>query len=175
MKKYIAIAVVLLVVIGFFLFRRAPAKVETETPASQNTSISQTLNLPVGWTIVSESDTDVKLEKTVTTGLKPEVVYKVTTSKDAVTPAKYVDNLKAGARATLSGLVYLTDKRNSSESTYTAFLTGYYFNRGQKIFIDQRLYIQGETVYTLTGSSENSLVGEISQILDNLVKEKISL
>ncbi|MCX6726471.1 MAG: hypothetical protein NTY75_01495 [Candidatus Shapirobacteria bacterium] len=173
MKKYIAIAVIILIIIGFFLFRRPPAKVETETPANQNTNLSQTSTFPAGWTIVSESDTTVKLEKIVTSGLKPEVIFKVTTSKDAVTPAKYVDNLKAGARATLPGLVYLTDKRNSQESAYTAFLTGYYFNQGKKIFVDQRLYIQGETVNTFTGSSDSNLTEEVSQILSSLSQEKI--
>jgi hypothetical protein len=174
MKKYIAIAaIVLLIIVGFFLFRRQTATIKLSS--DQPVSISETLNLPTGWKIISESDTMVKLEKTVTSGLKPQIVFKKTSSKDALTPAKYTDQLKAGAKATLSGLVYLTDKRNSQESTYTAFLTGYYLNRGQKIFINQRLYIQGETVYTLTGSFGSGLDEEIEQIIDNISKEKISL
>lgn len=171
-KKYLTIAAVLLIVIiGFFFFRGRSSKTVTQT--SQPVTISQKLNLPSEWTTVSETDTDVKMEKTVTTGLKPQIVFKKTTSKDATTAAKYVDRVKAGARATLFGLVYQTDKRDSSESTYSALLTGYYFNKGKKIFVDQRLYIQGETVYTFTGSFEKGLEGEVGQILSSLSKEKI--
>jgi len=172
MKKYIAIAVVLLVIIiGFFLFHRRESVVET--PVGQNTNLSQTLKLPAGWEVVSDSDTVTKLDKTVTSGLKPEVVFQKTTTTDATSPAQYVDRLKAGARSTLSGLVYLTDKRVSKESNYAAFLTGYYFNRGQKISVDQRLYIQGENVDTFTGSFESSLAREVAQVLSSLSMEKI--
>lgn len=170
MKKYLVIAIVLLIIIGgFILLRRQPAK----PTVNQNPTISETLKLSSDWKTITDTDSVLKIEKTVTSGLKPEIVYKKTTSKDAATPAKYVDNLKAGARATLSGLVYLTDKRNSTESGYSAKLTGYYLNKGKKVFVDQRLYIKDEIVNTFSGSSDESLVSEISQVLDSLIKEKL--
>jgi hypothetical protein len=169
MKKYIAIAVVLLVIIvGFFFFRSRSAKNTTTTVLP--TTLSQTLNLPSDWQTITESNDVIKLEKTVTSGLKPQIVYKKTTSKDALTPVTYTDRVKAGARATLSGLVYLTDKRNTSGSTYSAFLTGYYFNRSQKILIDQRLYIQSENVFTLSASfdQKSATDAEINSIFDSI-------
>ena len=170
MKKYIAIALlVVIVVAGYFIFRRQSPKVIV----NQNPTISETLKLSSDWKTITDTTTVVKLEKTVTSGLKPEVVYKQTTSKDAATPAKYVDNLKAGARATLSGLVYVTDKRFSQESGYSALLTGYYLNKGKKVTIDQRIFITGQTVNTFSGSSDAGQSAEVSQVLSSLTKSKV--
>ena len=170
MKKYLAVAIVVLLIAGYFLIRRRSAVV---APANQTNQVTQVANLPAGWKTVSQTDNAIKLQKDVSTSLKPEVVYQKTTSADAKTPAKYVDTLKSGAKSVLPSLVYQTDKRNSLESGYTAFLTGYYLNKGQKIYIDQRLFIQGTTVMTLTGSSDETSVNEVAQVLATLSKEKV--
>jgi hypothetical protein len=171
MKKYITVAIVLLIiVIGYFLFRGKKAAVPAST---EPTPISQTLNLSADWKTISQNETSVKLEKDTATGLKPVVVFKQTSSKDALTPSKYVDSIKAGAKATLPSLVYQTDKRNSLESGYSALLTGYYLNQGKKVFIDQRVYIQSETVSTFTGSFEGDLAAEVARVLSSLSQEKI--
>ncbi len=171
MKKYLAIAVVVLLIAGYFFTRRHSTSVVA--PANDANQVTQVANLPTGWKTVSQNDNAIKLQKDVTTSLKPEVVYQKTTSADAKTPAKYVDTLKSGAKSVLPSLVYQTDKRNSLESGYTAVLTGYYLNKGQKIYIDQRLFIQGTTVMTLTGSSDESSVNEVAQVLATLSKEKV--
>jgi hypothetical protein len=170
MNKYTVVAIILLIIVGFLYIQ--PRKNTVKAPANQEISISKSLNLPSGWVTVSESDSFNKLEKSVRSGLKPQIVFKKTISKDALTPAKYADQVKNGAKSALSSLVYLTDKRNSSESGYSAFFTGYYFSGDQKIYIDQRLFIRGETVYTLTGSFESGLDEEVAQVLTSLSKEK---
>ena len=176
MKKIAIVTALVLLAIIIFLATRRPASQIKETNNQQKSETATKLaNLPAGWTTVTNTDTTIKLEKTVTSGLKPEVVFKQTSSKDATVPAKYVDNLKAGARATLSGLIYSTDKRNSNDTGYSALLTGYYLNKGKKIYLDQRLYLKDETVYTFSGSSDSNLTGEVSQVLNSLVQEKIGL
>lgn len=166
MKKYLLIILVLLLtVLGIFFFR--PQTKKSPSPSSSVPSFSE--SLPLDWQLVSSTDKTLKIEKSVASGLKPEIVYKKTSSSDALTPAKYVDNLKAGAKSTLPTLRYLTDKRNSTESAYTALLTAYYFNKGKKILISQRLFIHGEDVYTLTASYEqNSSEVEVNSIFDSI-------
>jgi len=166
MKKYLLIlSILLLIVLGILFFRPQTKKSPSPTPSVPSFSES----LPLNWQLVSSTDKSLKLEKSVTSGLKAEIVYKKTSSPDALTPAKYVDKLKAGARSTLPTLRYLTDKRNSTELGYTALLTGYYFNQGKKILINQRLFIQAEDVYTLTASyDQNSSEAEINSIFDSI-------
>jgi hypothetical protein len=87
MNKYTVVAIILLIIVGFLYIQ--PRKNTVKAPANQEISISKSLNLPSGWVTVSESDSFNKLEKSVRSGLKPQIVFKKTISKDALTPAKY--------------------------------------------------------------------------------------
>lgn len=175
MKKYIGIALIILAIaLGFLVASKKRSAVQTVVT---NPVVSQqiTSTLPSGWSQIVDPTVDVKLEKKVDSGVKPQIVFMKSSSKDASDSAKYVDRLIAGARSAIPSLVITSTKRNSTESFYSTILTGYYFNQKQKISLSQRVYVKDDSVYTITGSYTGDLATEINQILDSIVKEKIRL
>ena len=170
LKKYITIAlIVIAIVLGFIISRKAFNKPTIETPPT----VEQLLKLPETWKNVADSDVALKLEKTVTSGLKPQIVLIKSSSKDALTPAKYTDRLIAGAKSAIPSFRVADDKRYSAENNYSAIITGYYYNKNIKISLIQRVYIKGEEVNTLTASFVGDINSEIESVLDNIVTEKI--
>jgi hypothetical protein len=173
MKKYIVLIVgLVLLAVGFFLTKPTSQKTVVEP---QPVTEVQKLKLSDTWTEVADKNVDLKLEEKVNKGLTPQIVFKKSKSIDALTPAKYTDRLIAGARSTISTLRIETDKRSSVDGLYTAFLTGYYYNKNLKISLIQRVYIQGEDVSTLTASFTGDKTAEVNTAFDNIVKEKIGL
>ena len=172
MKKYIALIIILALGIGYFMSRRT---FRPETLVKEPITQEQLLKLPETWSQVADKDVSLKLEKKVDQGLKPQIVLQETQSAEASAPAKYTDTIIAGARSAIPSLKITDDKRNSSERLYTAFITGNYINRGQKINMIHRVYIKNQTVYVLSASFIGDLSAEINQIFDNIVKEKIFL
>ncbi|MBI2464759.1 hypothetical protein HYV64_01335 [Candidatus Shapirobacteria bacterium] len=172
MKRYIALIVVLALGVGYFVSRKTFAP---QTVVKEPIKIEELLKMPSGWSQVDDKDVNLKFEKKVDKGLKPQIVLKVTQSVEASAPAKYTDRLLAGAKSAVPSLRLTGDMRNSLEKYYSAFVTATYVNKGQKINLIQRIYIKENTVNTLTASYTGDLAVEINQILDNLVKEKISL
>jgi hypothetical protein len=172
MKRYIALIIVLALGVGFFMSRKTFAP---QTVVKEPIKIEELLKMPSGWSQVEDKDVNLKFEKKVDKGLKPQVVFKETQSTEASTPAKYTDRLIAGTKSAIPSFRVTGDMRNSLEKYYSAFITATYTNKGQKINLIQRVYIKGNTVYTLTASYTGELGNELNQILDNLVREKISL
>jgi hypothetical protein len=168
MKKYI-IAIVLIVAlsIGYYFFRVSVAKPFIQT-IEQST-------LPKDWQESQDKNVQYKVVKTVASGYQPQIVLIKNTSPNAVKPAKYVDSLIAGARSTITSLRINTDKRYSEEKYYSAVVSGTYYNKKVKISLVQRIFIKGEDVYSLTASYTGDITPEINSLLDQVVKEKISL
>lgn len=154
---------------GYFWNRRQNGS-STSNPTP--TPIEQVLNLPESWKPANNDKVELELDKKVDNGYAPQVVLTKTTAAEAVKPAAYVDTLKKGARSAIPSLNYTEDKRNSLENLYTAFMAGTYFNK-QKINLIQRVYIQGQDVYTLTASFTGDLASEVNPIMDSIANEKI--
>lgn len=173
MNKYILpIIIIVGLIFGYFVYR-SPSIFRQSTP---EVSSSSTNNLPKDWLAVTAEGVELKLEKAVTDGIKPQIVLTVTTSEDASsTPAKYTDNLLAGAKSAIPSLRFTSDKRGSLENLYTANLAGYYYNQKNKIDLIQRVYIQKSKVSVLTASFSGDLSKEIDEIFDTLQKEKLGL
>jgi hypothetical protein len=170
MKKYIVALVIVAILVGFIVSRKPFQK---ESLVGQQISREQLLGLPETWKSIGDTTVALKLEKTVDGTVKPQIVLINSSSKDALTPAKYTDRLVAGAKSAVPTLRIITDKRNAAENNYSALISGYYFNGKTKINLLQRIYIKGESVSTLTASYTGELEAEINRILDSIVQEKI--
>jgi len=170
MKKYIAFLIIIGIVIGYFLSKN---KFNSQSITTITPTIEKQLNLPDSWTKIDDTVTDLKLEKKVDAGLKPQITLTTSTSKDTSNPSKYVNNLIAGARSAIPSYKVLNDKRNTDDTGYTARISGYYYNKNQKISLLQRVIIKGEKVFVLTSSFAGDQTQEIDQIFDSIVKEKI--
>lgn len=170
MKKIIAvIALVLLVALGYSLRQRF---VRPTTKSSTSTS---EVILPSDWSQVADSKVDLKFEKKVDSGLKPQIVVKQVETDDAATPARYTDTIIAGARSAIPSLKIIDDKRTSTEKYYLAVLTGSYQNQKQKVSLLQRVYIKDKTVTVITASYTGELANEVNSILDLVAKNKFGL
>lgn len=172
MKRYIALLIVLALGVGFFMSRQT---FRPQTVVKQQLTEEQILKLPSDWKKIDDKDVNLKFEKQVGAGIKPQIVFKDFQSTEASAPAKYTDTLIAGAKSTIPSLKVLDDMRNSTEKFYSAFIRASYTNKGQKIKLIQRVYIIKDQVKVLTASFTGDLDAEINQILDNLVAEKIKL
>ncbi|MFZ2152449.1 MAG: hypothetical protein WAV41_00125 [Microgenomates group bacterium] len=169
MNKYIVLLIVLAIGVGYFMSKNTfKGQTDIKTPPT----IEQQLGLPNGWTKVETSDTDLKLEKKVEASLQPQIVFKQIVSDEATSPAKYTNTIIAGARSAIPSLKITDDKRSSTDTLYTALITGSYLNRGQKVNILQRVYIKSNNVFVMTASYNGDLSDEINKIFDSLVKEK---
>jgi hypothetical protein len=174
MKKYIALIVVVVLVLGFVFSRRPngnkPIVVDSQTAKEQ------LLKLPESWGIIDDANVNLKFEKKVDTGLKPQIVFTKTESKEATTsPAKYVDRLVAGAKSTIPSFKIVSDKRGSEENLYSALISGYYYNQKQKISILQRVYIKDGSVFTMTASYSSDIGSEIENIFDSISREEVKI
>jgi hypothetical protein len=162
MNKYFVL--IIIVILGFIIFRKPTPKPVVNQPVPQE----QQFKLPDNWKTVENSTVALKLEKTVNQGLKPEIVLINSVSKDALTPAKYIDRLLAGAKSAIPSLRITKDQRSTDKDIYSATVSGYYFNNKTKVNLLQRIYIKGETVSTLTASFADGLESEINPILDSI-------
>ena len=172
MKKYIA-GIILVLVIGVVAFKaiksRRSAEVNPQTLVGQVDSFT----LPQGWERVSDSKVMYKLVKNVNETVKPEIAVIQSVSKEASASAAYVDRLIAGARSTVSGLQFVENKRTEIGGVYEAQLEGYYPNQKIKVKVMQRVYIKGETVYTMTASFIGDVKNEVNLIFDYIAKDKL--
>ena len=105
--------------------------------------------------------------------MKPEIAVIQSVSKEASASAAYVDRLIAGARSTVSGLQFVENKRTEIGGVYEAQLEGYYPNQKIKVTVMQRVYIKGETVYTMTASFIGDVKNEVNLIFDYIAKDKL--
>lgn len=171
MKKILGFLIIVSLILFAVFYRNSNNK---DISKSNQISEEQKLGLPDSWTKVEDAKVEYKLEKKVEKGLKSEIVLIKSESKDASNPTKYVDRLVAGAKSTIPTLRISTNKRSSENEIYLAVISGYYYNQKNIINLAQRVYIKGETVYTLTASFGDDLTAEIDQIMDAVVKEKVS-
>ena len=172
MNKYIALIIVIALGVGYFMSRKTFGP---RTEIKEAITEEQLLKLPDAWTKIEDKDVNLKLEKKVDSGLRPQIVFKEVQSDDALTPAKYTDRIIAGAKSAIPSLKINSDMRNSLEKYYSAFISGTYTNKGQKINLMQRVYIKDKTVYVMTASYIGDLSTEVGQIFDNLAREKAGI
>ncbi len=170
----------LIVVIVIFLFglvktpiskvltgRYLQADVPAITPAPQ---------LPSGWVIATDKESQVKIEKTITGDVKQKIRPTVILTSKSIGSTesfiKYTDRLKSGASLTIPSLKYLTDEAKAN----TRRLTGYYTNSGTKIYLIQRLSIESGVISTITASYLGDITteAEIAQVFDYLLVTRLS-
>jgi hypothetical protein len=165
MKKIIAVILIIVgLIIVYFAVRHF-----TNRPTNTVTPVAQTMTLPDAWKqVTATAGTTQKFEKTVTSGLQPEIALVETTSNDATNSAKYTNNLIAGAKSALPSLRIISDETNSAPALYTRFLSGYYYNQKNKVNLLQRIYIQQTHVSVLTASfdDKSATAAEINSIFD---------
>lgn len=169
-KKNIAVIAVILLVTSFFLLNKKPIDLKnlgfgvTPTP-------TVVAKYPDNWSEV-DSEALVKLEKTITSGLKPEIIL-IKSEKPSEDSVKvYTDKIIAGAKSAIRSLVYETDKSTEVNGYSLRQLTGYYYNKNNKVKIIQNLYLKDNNLYTLTASyQDDSQESEINTIFDRIVSE----
>jgi len=126
--------------------------------------------LPSGWTQISSSDNEIKLEKTVESGLKPQIVFDKSTLETGTDFTAYTSRLISGAKSAIPSLKYTQDDLSDSSRT----LSGFYYNQKKKVFITQKIFQKDNSVYTLTASySDESGKSEITSIFDSIVSRRL--
>lgn len=135
--------------------------------------VSQTIELPPSWERVEDPSSLYKFEKKVDQGLKPQIIFAKSESKNAPNQDVYLNHLIAGARSAIPSLRVISDERQSFNDYYFSAISAYYYSRNTKINLLQRVYLKGETVYTLTASYVQDLSSEINQIFDTLVAKEL--
>lgn len=126
--------------------------------------------LPSGWSELNSSDNELKLEKTVESGLKPQVVFEKSTLETGTDFTTYTSRLISGAKSAIPSLRYTQDDLSDS----SRILSGYYYNQKKKVFINQKIFQKDNFLYTLTASFSNELdKEEISSIFDSIVSRRL--
>ena len=171
MKKYLIPALIIILVIIYFLLTRPTSKFNFNLNPTPTQEIVK--EFAIGWNEIVDSGVKFKLEKNVNKGTRPQIVLIETQLEEVVVPAKYVDKLIAGAKSAIPSLKISSDKRESQEKYYSAVFTGTYINRNEKLNIIQQVYIKNNTVYVITATFIGDLTQEINTILNNIAKDKI--
>ena len=168
-KIIVPLLIVLAIIATYFIVRKPPQSATNSTPESSETV---SINLPDNWHQIDNSDGVVlKYEKTVDSGLKPQIAVTQSDLPPETTFQKYTATLVAGAKSTLPALRYSHDDLQLN----ARFMVGTYRNSGQTISLIQRAYLRGQTIYTLTGSFDNKSATpeEINSILDSIVSQHL--
>ncbi len=170
-KKLVVPALIVLFILIVVLIVKKPGVFKisdslTPTP----TQVAE--NLPNNWQKVDNTaDVVLKYEKTVDSGLKPQIVMAKSELPADTTFEKYTNSLIAGAKSTLPSLKYSQDSLQDN----LRLLSGSYRNSNKPVSVIQRVYLRNQTVYTLTGSYDpsSSTVEEINTILDSIVSQHL--
>lgn len=130
--------------------------------------------LPSDWHQIDSDSNQLKLERTVESGLKPEIILIKSERPDSSDPKTYSDRIIAGAKSSLPSLRYTSDNTLNENNMYLRTLSGYYYNQKLKVLVSQRLYLQDNQVYTLTASyADPAMETEINSIFDSIVSRRL--
>lgn len=166
----IIILILIVIGVGYFILRISstnPLSLIKSTPSPTPTVENW---LPSSWTQVESTANKLKLEKSVTSGLKPQIVLEKSTNPDKTDFKTYTNRLIAGAKSALPTLRYQKDNLQND----TRVLSGYYFNQKNKILISQNIFQKDNNIYTLTASyNDVKLESEINSILDSIVAKHL--
>lgn len=141
--------------------------------------VSSTPQLPAGWVITTDKDSQIEIEKTNIDPhqkIKPSVVFTSRLVASSQPATDYVDRLKSGAVLTIPSLKYTADTVVTDQTDYTRRLTGHYTNSGVKIHLIQVISISEDaTVNTFTASylGDEATSAEIEQVFDYLLQTKL--